>query len=77
MPTGGSILLSEVAQHLTSVDISCNFCERRRKANIAPTCRSDAATDFPRRQAERIAEPCGVHLPGLADVFGTKGSVAL
>ena len=22
---------------------------------------------------ERIAEPCGVHLPQLADVFGTKG----
>jgi hypothetical protein len=27
------------------------------------------SSDCPRRLAERIAEPCGVHLPELADVF--------
>jgi hypothetical protein len=34
MPSHGSILLGEVAQHLASVDIACNFCDRRRQANI-------------------------------------------
>ena len=34
MPAKGSILLGNVAQHLASVIIVCNFCERRGKANI-------------------------------------------
>ena len=29
MPAGGSILLGDVAQHMASVNIACNFCERR------------------------------------------------
>jgi hypothetical protein len=84
MPAAGSILLSEVAQHLTSVDIACNFCERRGKASVArllqeqgpdmpiPTLLRMLSVDCPRRLAARIAEPCGVHLPELSDVFGTK-----
>jgi hypothetical protein len=35
------------------------------------------STDCPRRLAGQIAEPCGVHLPGLVDVFGPKGGAAL
>jgi hypothetical protein len=35
MPSHGSILLGEVAQHLASVDIACNFCPRVGKASIA------------------------------------------
>jgi hypothetical protein len=27
------------------------------------------SADCPRRLAARIAEPCGVHLPQLADIF--------
>jgi hypothetical protein len=29
----------------------------------------------PRRLAARIAEPCGIHLPDLSDVFGPKTAV--
>jgi hypothetical protein len=53
MPAYGAILLGEVAQHLAAIHISCNFCPRR----------------GPRRKAARIAEPCGAHLPELADIF--------
>jgi hypothetical protein len=34
MPSQGSILLGEVAQHLASVDIACNFCPRVGKARL-------------------------------------------
>jgi hypothetical protein len=34
MPTHGAILLGEVAQHLATVHISCNFCPRRGKASV-------------------------------------------
>jgi hypothetical protein len=83
MPAQGSILLVEVAQHLASVDIACNFCPRIGKANISrlmsehgPTLLRLLSAACPRRLAQRIAEPCGVHLPGLADVFGPKGATA-
>ncbi len=88
MPAHGSILLGDVAQHMASVDIACNFCPRSGKANVArllsehgpdmpiPTLLRLLSTDCPRRLAARISEPCGVHLPGLADVFGSKGKVA-
>lgn len=84
MPSGGSILLGEVAQHLASVDIRCNFCPRVGKASIArlltehgpdlpiPTLLRLLSADCPRRLAARIAEPCGVHLPELSDLFVTK-----
>jgi hypothetical protein len=35
MPASGSILLGEVAQHLASVDIPCNFCPGVGNANIS------------------------------------------
>jgi hypothetical protein len=85
MPAKGSLLLSDVAQHLSSVDIACNFCPRVGKANVArllsehgpempvPTLLQLLSADCPRRLAARLAEPCGVHLPGLSDVFGPKG----
>ncbi len=82
MVSSGSILLGQVAQHLTTVNIACNFCDRCGKANVArlmsehgpdmpiPTLLRLMSTDCPRRLAARISEPCGVHLPGLSDVFG-------
>jgi hypothetical protein len=85
MVGSGSILLGEVAQHLTSVDIACNFCPRVGKANVGrllsehgpempiPTLLRLLSADCPRRLAARMAEPCGAHLPELADVFGRKG----
>lgn len=84
MPANGSILLGDVAQHLASVEIRCNFCPRQGKASIGrllaehgpempiPTLLRLLSTDCPRRLAARIAEPCGVHLPELSDVFGPK-----
>jgi hypothetical protein len=84
MPAHGSILLGEVAQHLVSVDIACNFCPRQGKANVArmmqehgpdmpiPTLLRMLSADCPRRLAARISEPCGAHLPELADVFAPK-----
>src|SRR3984957_4576942 len=88
MPAG-SILLGDVAQHLASADVSCNFCERRGKVSIArlmsehgpempiPTLLRMLSADCPRRLAAQIVEPCGVHLPALADVFGAKGAAEL
>lgn len=38
MPAHGSILLREVAQHLSSVGTSCNFCPRRGLAQIVAPC---------------------------------------
>jgi hypothetical protein len=85
MPAKGAILLHEVAAHLTAVDTSCNFCPRRGKASIGrlmqehgpdmpvPELLRLLSADCPRRLPARIAEPCGVSLPQLADVFG-KGS---
>jgi hypothetical protein len=81
MPSKGAILLGEVARHLAAVEISCNFCPRRGKANVArlmlehggnmpiPDLLRLLSADCARRQAARIAEPCGVHLPELADIF--------
>jgi hypothetical protein len=82
MPAKGAILLGEVAAHFTAVEISCNFCPRRGKASITrlmhehgpdmpvPELLRLLSADCPRRLAARIAEPCGVHLPQLSDVFG-------
>jgi hypothetical protein len=81
--------LGDVAQHLASVDIACNFCERRGKVSIArlmrehgqekpiPTILRMLSADCPRRLAGRIAEPCGAHLPELSDVFAPRKSVSL
>jgi hypothetical protein len=80
----GAILLGEVAQHLASVEISCNFCPRRGKASVGrlvqehgpdmpiPDLLRMLSHDCPRRLAARIAEPCGVHLPELSEIFVKK-----
>lgn len=61
----GSILLGEVAQHLASVDIACNFCPRVGRANVGrllsehgpempiPTLLRLLSADCPRRLAAR------------------------
>jgi hypothetical protein len=81
MPSKGSILLGEVAAHLATVDISCNFCPRRGTANVSrlmqehgpdmpiPELLRQLAADCPRRQAARVTEPCGANLPQLAVIF--------
>jgi hypothetical protein len=84
MPSKGSILLGEVAAHLATVDISCNFCPRRGKANIVrlmqehggdmpiPDLLRLLSADCPRRLTARIAEPCGANMPQLAEVFAKR-----
>jgi hypothetical protein len=84
MPARGAILLGEVAQHLTSVEVCCNFCPRRGKASVSrlmhehgpdmpiPDLLRMVSHDCPRRLAACIAEPCGVHLPELAEIFVRK-----
>jgi hypothetical protein len=68
-----------------TMDVRCSFCPRQGKFNIArlihehpdmsiSTLLRLLSVDCPRRIAARTSEPCGVHLPGLADVFGTKGA---
>jgi hypothetical protein len=34
MPPKGAIILGEVARHLATIDISCNFCPRRGLASV-------------------------------------------
>ena len=84
MPNKGAILLGEVAQHLTAVKISCNYCPRHGLASVArliheqgtdmpiPDLLRIMSADCPRRQAARIGDPCGVHLPQLADIFAKR-----
>jgi hypothetical protein len=84
MPARGAILLGEVAQHLATIHVCCNFCPRRGKASVGrlmqehgsdlpiPDLLRMLSHDCPRRLAARIAEPCGVHLPELSDIFVKK-----
>ncbi len=84
MPVQGAILLGEVAQHLASIHISCNFCPRHGKASVGRLMQEHGpdmpvpellrlfSHDCPRRLAARISEPYGVHLPELADIFVKK-----
>jgi hypothetical protein len=86
MPDHGSILLGDVAQHLASVEIGCNFCPRVGKANVGrlltehgpdvpiPTLLRLLSADCSRRIAAQIASPCGCHLPELSDLFSPKGT---
>jgi hypothetical protein len=84
MPTGGAILLGEVAQNLATIHITCNFCPPSRKGQRRPPYAEHGpdmpipdllrlmSADCPRRLAARIAEPCGVHLPDLSEIFVKK-----
>jgi hypothetical protein len=84
MPSKGSILLGDVAPHLATINIGCNFCPRRGTATVArlmhehggdmpiPDLLRLLSADCPRRLAARIAEPCGAHLPQLAEIFMNK-----
>jgi hypothetical protein len=51
MPAAGSILLGDVAQHLSSVDIACNFCPRIGKASIGTR---DADSNAPAPDLRRL-----------------------
>jgi hypothetical protein len=59
VPSEGSILLGEVAAQLATVDISCNFCPRRGKANIGRLYAGAPA----RHAHTRAAEPAVSRLP--------------
>jgi hypothetical protein len=54
MPAAGSILLGDVAQHLSSVDIACNFCPRIRKASIGRVRPRDADSNAPAPDLRRL-----------------------
>jgi hypothetical protein len=93
VPAHGAILVGEVAQHLATIQISCNFCPRPGKASVSRLMQEHGPGmsipdllrllshncprrlhNCPRRLAARIAEPSGVHLPELADVFVKKAT---
>jgi hypothetical protein len=79
MPSQGSILLGEVAQHLDSVDIRCNFCPRVGKANVARLL-SEHGPNLPIPTLLRLlsADCPGAWLPGSQSPVGafprTSGS---
>jgi hypothetical protein len=65
----GSILLGEVAGHLTTLEIACNRCERKGRAAMdrlmaqhgpAMSMPSLLSADCPKRQANKIHDVCGV-----------------
>jgi hypothetical protein len=77
MPSG-SITLGQVAARLHMLQVACNRCERTGRLSIdrllaehgaampIPELRHIVAADCPRMIEGKIADPCGVHFPGLA-----------
>ena len=77
----GSIVLGEVAQHLTTLHIVCNRCDRKGRAAVdrllaqhgpqmpIPSLLALLAIDCPRRQANKLGDPCGANFPELPDIF--------
>ena len=80
MPTG-VVLLGQVAARLPFLDLACNRCDRRGRLRAArlmakhgpslplPELLRVLSANCPRRQAMeqgQLADPCGIHCPGLA-----------
>jgi hypothetical protein len=63
MPTKGAILLGEVARHLASVEVACNFCERRGKASITRLMK-EHGPDMPVPSVLRVLSVRGAWLNG-------------
>jgi hypothetical protein len=80
----GSILFGEVAEHLVTLEIACNRCDRKGRMAVErmmaehgamrtiPTLLALLSADYPRRQAHKIHDVCGAHFPQLPAVFLTK-----
>jgi hypothetical protein len=80
----GSILLADVAKHLTTLEVSCNRCDRKGRVGMArlmaqhgpamsmPSLLALLSADCPKRQGEKIHDVCGAHFPQLASIFMTK-----
>lgn len=72
----GSILLSEVAEHLITLEIACNQCERKGRA-VGDRLMAQHGTllallsaDCPKRQAGKMHDVCGAHMPQLPPAPG-------
>lgn len=80
----GSILLGQVADHLVTLEIACNRCERKGRAAVdrlmtqhgrlmsVPALLALLSADCPKRQAAKMHDVCGVHLPQLSAIFMPK-----
>ena len=81
---GGSILLAQVADDLTTLEIVCNRCDRQGRVSVdrliaehgplmpIPTLLTVLSADCPKRQEGRIHDVCGAHMPQLPEIFGAK-----
>jgi hypothetical protein len=82
--SGGSILLGQVAEHLTTLEIDCRRCERKGRASVErlmaqhgplmsiPTLLAQMSADCPKRQAGKYHDICGAHMPQLSAIFNPK-----
>jgi hypothetical protein len=82
----GSILLGQVAEHLVTLEIACNRCERKGRAAVdrlmtehgplmsIPTLLVLLSADCPKRQANKMHDPCGAYMPRLPEIFRPPGS---
>jgi hypothetical protein len=80
----GSILLGQVADHLVTLEIACNRCDRKGKAAVdrlmtehgplmsIPTLLALLSADCPKRQAAKMHDVCGAHMPQLPGIFMSK-----
>lgn len=78
------ILLTEVAHHLSTLNVACNRCERRGRLSVArlakehgehidiPDLLRAISHDCPRRNADRITELCGAHFPDLSRIYTAR-----
>jgi hypothetical protein len=54
MPVHGAILLGEVARHLATVHISCNFCPRHGKVSVGRLMQEHGPRHANPRAAEHV-----------------------
>jgi hypothetical protein len=84
----GSILLGQVAEHLATLEIACNRCDRKGRAAVdrlmaehgrfmpIPTLLTLLSADCPKPQAGKMHEVCGAHMPQLPEIFMPKCQAA-
>jgi hypothetical protein len=78
MPSGSTTLGYMAARFPHMIPVACNRCDRRGRLSTArllaqhgaafpgPELRRIIAADCPRMIEGKVADPCGVHFPGLA-----------
>jgi hypothetical protein len=84
MSGSGSILLGDVADHLTTLEIVCNRCDRKGRVAVSrllaqygprmpiPALLALLSVDCPKRQAREKHDVCGAHLPQRPAIFLAK-----